>query len=278
MSAPTRPALRYYGGKWNLAPWIIEHFPEHVCYVEPFAGAASVLMRKDPSPVEVYNDADGEVVNFFRVLREQPDELIRALILTPYAREELEITLERVDDLVERARRLFVRCWMARGGARNTWKPGWRFQRTDLMRRAITTDWCDVGRLFEVVERLKAVQIEHGRALDVIKRFDAPETLFYCDPPYVAGTRSERWGSNGYHTEMTDEDHREFGDALTQIRGMAVVSGYDNELYRELFAGWEAVTRSTYTEGSSATGRPLRTEVLWISPRARAAARQGRLE
>ena len=277
-AALTRPALRYYGGKWNLAPWIIEHFPRHVGYVEPFAGAASVLVRKEPSAIEVYNDADGEVVNFFRVLREQPDVLVRALALTPYAREELEISLEPLaEDPVERARRLFVRCWFARGGARNTWRPGWRFQRADVSRRAITEDWGDVGRLFAIAERFKGVQIEHAPALEVIRRFDGPATLFYCDPPYVASTRSERWGANGYHTEMTDEDHRQLGRLLNEIQGMAVVSGYDNPLYRELFEGWESVTRGTYTEGSAMDGRPRRVEVLWISPKAQALARQGRL-
>lgn len=273
----TRPALRYYGGKWNLGPWIIQHFPAHICYVEPFAGAASVLMQKPPSRVEVYNDADGEVVNFFRVLREQPEELVRALTLTPYARAELTSTAigEASADPLERARRLYVRCWMARGGARHTWTPGWRFQRNTLMRRDIVADWCEVDRLVDVAARLRAVQIEQGAAVDVIRRFDSPDTLFYCDPPYVADTRSERWGKNGYQAEMTDGDHRAFAEVLTQIRGMALVSGYECEMYREIFAGWDVAKRSTYTEGSSAQGRPRRVECLWISPRARAAARQG---
>ncbi|MGE3463863.1 MAG: DNA adenine methylase [Pseudomonadales bacterium] len=281
MTAPakvTRPALRYYGGKWNLAPWILEHFPEHMCYVEPFGGGGSVLMRKAPSRVEVYNDLDGEVVNFFRVLREQPEELVRALTLTPYARAELELTNEPAADPLERARRLFVRCWMSRGGARHTWKPGWRFQRNTLMRRDIVADWTEVDRLVDVASRLRAVQIESGDAFDIIPRYDAPDTLFYCDPPYVVHSRSERWQKNGYRHEMAEEDHGRLAELLRGIRGMAIVSGYDTELYREAFAGWEMATRSAYTEGSSLIQRrPRRVEVLWISPAATARARQRRL-
>lgn len=116
MIAPTRPALRYFGGKWRLAPWIISHFPEHTCYVEPFAGGASVLLRKPESKVEVLNDLDGEVVNFWRVLREQTEAFIRAVELTPFSREEASLAYQVADDPLERARRLFIRSWQQRGG------------------------------------------------------------------------------------------------------------------------------------------------------------------
>lgn len=276
MSGVTRPALRYYGGKWTLAPFVIQHFPEHEAYVEPFGGAASVLLRKEPSPVEVYNDLDGEVVNFFRVLRESPEELVRRLECTPFSRGELRecesaAFEKREADPVERARWLFVRSWQGRG-APNRWRAGWRYQRSITTRTRVVDDWRDCERLFGVAERLKDVLIEEDAAFAVLTRYDTPATLFFVDPPYVADTRSTRWATNGYKHEMTDEDHRRLAAALRELTGMVVLSGYPGPLYTELYAGWDCVTRSHHAEQGKKT-----TEALWISPNARAAVRQGRL-
>lgn len=274
-----RPALRYYGGKWVLAPWIISHFPPHDSYVEPFAGAASVLLSKQPTPIEVYNDIDVEVVNFFRVLREQPDALIDALRFTPFARAELAACREQATDPVERARRTFVLSWQGRA-RRVQQAAGWRFQRLSYSRKTSPpADFAAVDRLYAIAERFRHVQIECDDAFAVIERYDQPQALFYCDPPYLHETRSERWGI-AYAQELTDEDHARLAEALSGIQGMALVSGYDSPLYRELYAGWRMVTRRAHTDRRGAlkgSGEQYRTEHLWISPNAAAAAVQGGL-
>lgn len=260
-----RPALRYFGGKFRLAPWVIAHFPEHLCYVEPFGGAMGVLLRKDPATFEVYNDLDGEVVNFFRMLREQPDELIRLITFTPYSRFEQSLSFEPTDELsdLERARRLYVRCWQSHGGGRTQWRTGWRYQVGNARGRSTLVDWNQTDHLWPIVNRLKAVQIENDDALRVIKRFDRPETLFYVDPPYLMSTRSIRWGKKAYTCEVDDDYHRQLGEALGSIQGMALVSGKPSPMYEELFAGWRRVQRTTPTDFNSFT-----VEALWISPNA----------
>jgi DNA adenine methylase len=266
----TRPALRYFGGKFRLAPWIINQFPEHACYVEPFGGAMGVLLRKAPSLFEVYNDLDGEVVNFFRMLRDRPDELIRAIELTPYARAEQILSFEdtdKVEDL-ERARRLYVRCWQSHGGGRTQWRTGWRYQVSNKRGRSTLIDWNQTDHLSEIIRRLKAVQIEQDDAIRVIQRFDRPDTLFYIDPPYLMKTRSLRWGKKAYTCELDDEYHLRLGEVLKTIQGMAIVSGKPSEMYDGLFTGWTKLQQTVPTDFQSST-----VEVLWISPKA--AGRRG---
>lgn len=269
MSAPTRPPLRYFGGKWRLSQWIIGHFPPHLCYVEAFAGGSSVLLRKPPAEYEVLNDLDGTVVTFFRVLRERTAELVRAIELTPYARAEQELAYEPTADELEIARRLYVRAWQTMGGPRTQWKSGWRFQHTDNRGKRVIDDWNSTDHLWAVAERLKVTQIERGDALTVIRRFDRADTLFYCDPPYVPDTRNDRWREKSYQHEMTDDDHRCLAETLHGIVGMAVVSGYRSPLYDQLFSDWTMVTRQEQTNNGG-----LAIECLWLSPNAVARARQ----
>ena len=116
-TAPHRPALRYHGAKWRLAPWIISCIPAaHDSYIEPFGGSAAVLLRKSRSPIEVYNDLDGDVVAFFRMLRERPDDLIRAIYWTPFAHAEQQLSRQPTDDPLERARRLYARSYLTISG------------------------------------------------------------------------------------------------------------------------------------------------------------------
>ena len=194
--APTRPALRYHGGKWKLAPWIIEHFPPHRVYVEPYGGAASVLLRKKRSYAEVYNDLDGEIVNLFRVLRNpsQARELMRVVELTPFARSEFEESYLAHGDPVEQARRTMLRSFAGFGSAMaQTHATGFR----DNTTRAGTTpahDWAGMPSAIELIaQRMRGVVVDMRPALDLIDRHDTPETLFYIDPPYIASTRSERY-------------------------------------------------------------------------------------
>lgn len=260
---PNRPILRYHGGKWRLAPWIISHFPPHRVYVEPFGGAASVLLRKDRSYAEVYNDLDGEIVNLFRVMR-QPDkakELIRLVHLTPYARTEFEESYEPTDDPVERARRTLFRSAAGYAtGSTAVYPTGFRNNTT----RAYSTpaaNWADFpAAMGAIVERLRGVVIENKPATEIVTILDGPDTLFYCDPPYVNETRNPRNAGVTYRHEMTDDDHRQLADVLRQVDGHVVLSGYGSPLYDHLYSGWHRIERPAYADGA----RP-RTEVLWLN-------------
>jgi DNA adenine methylase len=260
------PALRYYGGKFRLAPWIISHFPAHVTFVEPFGGAAGVLLRKEPSVIEVYNDLDSEVFNFFQVVRERRGDLVKALWWTPYSKQEHELSFETdIECPLERARRFFVRAWQSFGGP-STEGTGWKRQKTlwiNNPRINQREEWMvAIRNLVRVGERFRKVQLERDDALKVIQFFDTPATLFYCDPPYPGEVRS-RQHRRAYAHEFTAFDHVNLANSLQQIKGMAIVSTYPNAHYAELFAGWKCVSKQAVTTSHSAS-----TEVLYISPRA----------
>lgn len=257
-----RPALRYYGGKWQLAPWIVGNLPEHTTYVEPFGGAASVLLCKSPAFIEVYNDLSGEVVNFFRVLREQPAALFAAIDLTPYSRQEYVEAQTVTGDSVERARRLYVRSWQGRGGRPGISEPAsWHFMARATRGQTFADDWCNNQHLWAVAQRLKRVQIECDDALTVIARYDSPDTLFYIDPPYVPAARNERWALTAYAHEMDDACHRALATALHAVAGSVVLSGYPSALYDELYSDWRQVRK----DRNKADSAEKSTEVLWLS-------------
>lgn len=267
MPKMTRKAvLSYFGGKARMAAKILPYFPQHVCYCEPFGGAASLLLQKGPAYCEVYNDRYHEVVSFFEVLRTRPAELIALIELTPYAREEHARAWESTDDPLELARRLYVRSWQGRGRLGTLGKDGWRFSRTCKRSRSVVDDWRGVHHLWAIAERFRHVQIECGDAIAVIERFDAPTTLHYIDPPYVQSTRCKRWASEGYVHEMDDDAHRELARILHQVQGMVILSGYPCELYEELYGSWECVHFGALADGA-AGGSVRRVEGLWLSPR-----------
>jgi DNA adenine methylase len=276
---PRRPVLRYHGGKWRLAPWIISHFPPHRVYVEPFCGAASVLLQKPRAFGEVINDLDGEICNLFRVLREPvaAKDLINALRLTPFAREEFDAAYNRdCLDSVERARRLMVRSFMGFNPGKIT-RTGFR---GDVMRTVTPAmDWAGLpAALPAVVERLRGVTIEHKDAIELAQSHDTPDTLIYCDPPYVRATRTSlRWPSErAYKFEMTDADHRDMAAALRQTRSMIVVSGYRSDLYDELFDGWERMDRTASVSTNRGSGS--RMESIWMNRAATQARGQQSLQ
>lgn len=263
-SKPTRPALRYHGGKWALSDWIIGYFPDHTCYCEAFGGGASVLLNKSPAYVEVYNDLNGDVVNFFRVLRERPAELFAAIDLTPYSRQEYLSSQTMDGDEVERARRFYAWSWQGRARAGVVEPGGWRFMSRDSRKYTPVDDWNNNQHLWAVARRLKQVQIENDDALSVIKRFDTPTTLHYVDPPYVQSTRGKRWSLAGYACEMSDDQHRELAAILRSVEGKVILSGYPSPLYDELYPEWRRVDRLVYKDN----GGGASTECLWISPNA----------
>jgi DNA adenine methylase len=268
MTAITRPVMRYHGGKFRLAPWIISHFPTHTVYVEPFGGAASVLMRKPRSHGEVYNDLDGEVVNVMRVLRDDAlrNKLIEALAFTLYACKEFELAWESSDDPVERARRTLIRAEMGFGSAgatKNT--TGFRIDTKRNSCNAMRV-WARIpDRLAAFGQRLQGVLIENRPAFDVLTDHDTENTLFYVDPPYVHSTRKMRYSAY-YRHEMRDEDHQQLLTAMLELEGMVILSGYSHAMYENMLGGWQRVETQSSISGNRGAG--IRTEVLWISPRA----------
>ncbi len=250
-----------------IAPWIISHFPDHSTYIEPFGGGASILLRKSPAPFEVLNDLDSNVVNYFRVLRERPLELRRAIEFTPFSREEVYASCELSGDPLEDARRFHVRAWQTQHGAPHMGRNGWRFgRRGGNDKRSAVDDWNDVERLPAIAARLKNVQIENDDALKVIARFDNPRALIFCDPPYLISTRSRRWGMKGYRLEMDEDAHRKLAEVLAGVKGMAVVAGYPSEMYDKLYAGW--MVRSHSIKSSRGGKSSDRTECVWLHPEA----------
>lgn len=263
IDAPKRPALRYYGGKWKLAPWIISYFPEHKNYVEPCGGAASVLLQKPRSPLETYNDLDGGVVNFFRVLRDKPEELIRKIKLTPWARAEYEGCRVPSGDDVERARQFFVSGWMSISGMAHEKSTGWRA--TSYHGESFTPHGFQYEHtkkiLQTVADRFSGVQIENNDARYVVERFGMnADALIYFDPPYVAETRVN---ATQYRVECGSGFHGEMAELLRSAPGYVIVSGYACPLYTDLYEhrGWQRVDIDAATNGAN------RVESLWLSPR-----------
>lgn len=254
----SRPILRYHGGKWRLAPWIMSFFPKHRIYVEPFGGAGSVLLQKSRSYMDVYNDLDGEIVNLFMVARDLGENLVSAIELTPYSREEFTMAYEVTADPVERARRLVVRSFMGHGSNSNHRISGFR-RHSRQSGTSPCHDWRNYPpALIEIIERLQGVVIENRAALDVISEQDCLDTLFYLDPPYVFATRDK---GTDYNFEMNDEQHREFARDLRDLKGMVVLSGYPCDLYDvELFSDWQRFERKAMADGALE-----RTEVVWVN-------------
>ncbi|MDO5289355.1 MAG: DNA adenine methylase [Pseudomonadota bacterium] len=259
----TRSVLRYFGGKWQIAPWVISHLPAHRVYVEPFGGAASVLLRKPRSRIEVYNDLDEEIVGLFRLLQDpvQCARLIRLLRRTPYARAEFERAFAPTADPLERARRAIVRAYMAfhHEALFNLGKTTFADARHRSGNHCKAHEWASYPRhLVRVCQRLQGVVIERRDALEVLRAQDSPDTLFFVDPPYLPSTRSQ----SGYRHELDHGQHVALLERLLTIRGRAVVAGYPSQLYDQMLQGWQRVERPHRAAGS----RRPRTEVLWIKP------------
>jgi DNA adenine methylase len=259
-------AFGWYGGKFNHLGWLLPLLPESHHYCEPFAGSAAVLLNREPSPVETYNDIDGEVVNFFRVLRNHKEELTEAIGLTPFSREEFYHAInshgEPLSDL-ERARRFFVRARQTRTGLAQTASLG-RWANCKNTSRAgmsgVVSRWLgSIEALPEIAERLLRVQIENRPAEDMLRLYDSEETLFYCDPPYVHATRGD---SKAYGFELDDEAHRALASLLRSCRGRVAISGYPCELMDALYHDWQ---RHESPEKNCHSIKQPRREALWTN-------------
>lgn len=261
-------AFGWYGGKFNHLNWLLPLLPETDHYCEPFGGSAAVLLNRPPSPVETYNDIDGEVVNFFKVLREQKDELIYAIGMTPFSREEFKLAIQKSEgreDIpnIEKARRFFVRARQVRTGLAQTASNG-RWANCLLTSRAgmagAVSRWLgSVEALEHIASRLLRVQIENDDACAVIQRYNSNKTLFYCDPPYPHAARGDK---NAYGFEMTDMEHIRLAAVLHKVKGKVAISGYHCALMNELYGDWnifEAPSKMALSIKSE------RTEVLWTN-------------
>ena len=259
-----KPVLKYPGSKWRLAEWIVSLMPPHKSYLEPFFGSGAVFFKKPPSRIETINDLDGEIINLFRCIREQPEELMRAVACTPYSRGEYEQAWDHFKaggqvrpDGIEAARLTLVRYWQAHGST-VVYKGGWKNDRAGREYAYDVRYWRQLPeRIAAVAERLKDAQIEQSPAVDVIRRFRHPDVLIYADPPYMLHTRKGKQ----YIVEMAEEaQHIELLDALKEHPGPVILSGYDNDLYNEHLQGWKKLHRRAQAEGGA-----VRTETVWLN-------------
>ncbi len=256
----------WYGGKFNHLDWLLPLLPAAHHYCEPFAGSAAVLLNRIPAPVETCNDIDGEVVNFFRVLREEPLELARVIALTPFSREEFHRAIADepgVENKLERARRFYVRARQARTGLAQTASLG-RWANCKNTSRAgmsgVVSRWLGgVEGLPEIGLRLLRVQIENRPATDVIRLYDGPNTLFYCDPPYLHDTRGD---SNAYGFEMSHPEHIALAAVLHRCTGKVAISGYRNDLMDKLYKDWR---RFDAPPKQCHSIKKMRQECLWMN-------------
>ncbi len=267
----TRPIRKkivfgWYGGKFSHLDWLLPLLPASHHYCEPFAGSAAVLLNREPSPIETYNDIDGDVVNFFKVLRNKRDALTEAIGLTPFSREEyykaLPLNGKTASDL-ERARRFFVRARQTRTGLAQTATLG-RWANCKNTSRAgmsgVVSRWLgSIEALPEIAERLLRVQIENRPALEIIELYDSPTTLFYCDPPYLHSTRGD---SKAYGFELDESEHTNLASALSKCEGRVAVSGYRCDLMDTFYEGWnrfDALPKITHSI------KQFRQECLWMN-------------
>lgn len=261
-----RIVFGWYGGKFSHLDWLLPLLPECHHYCEPFAGSAAVLLNRETSPVETYNDIDGEVVNFFKILRDKREALTEAIALTPFSREEFYNALAHDETSlsdIERARLFFIRARQTRTGLAQTASLG-RWANCKNTSRAgmsgVVSRWLgSVEGLPEIAARLLRVQIENRPALEIIKLYDSPTSLFYCDPPYVHSTRGDH---KAYGFEMEEEEHVKLAWALSRVKGKVAISGYRCALMDRLYKGWK---RFDATPKQAHSIKQVRQESLWMN-------------
>lgn len=247
--------LKYPGGKWRIAEWVISHFPLHKVYVEPFFGSGGVFFNKAPSYLETINDINGEVVNLFKVCREHAEELAKAVYFTPFSREEFKNCYQIEGDEIERARRTLVRYNQSFGTSNSSYN-SWKHSQTANSPRC-PLQWNEIPeKMLNIVGRLKNVQIENVNALELITRYDNADTLLYLDPPYLMGLRKR----NLYKNEMRDSEHIEMLELIKRSKSRICISAYDSELYNKYLRDWYTDTKATIAQ----RGLP-RTEKLYMN-------------
>lgn len=249
--------LKYPGAKNRLAKWINEYIPKHNVYLEPFFGSGAVFFNKDRCHIETINDLNDEVVNFFRVVREKPEQLYSALEMTPYSRSEYIASYIQCDNDtdIEKARKFCVKCWQGFGCA-NRYQNGFKSGQQSNSPNPAKAFSELPGTILLAAERLKGVQIENLPANELLKRYDTEDVFVYCDPPYLHSTRKGYL----YKHEMSNQEHIELLNILKEHPGRILLSGYDNELYNEILQGWKKVHKATTAECGL-----KRIETLWMN-------------
>lgn len=253
-----RSIIKYPGSKWSIADWIIGYIPKHHTYLEPFFGSGAVLFNKERSDIETVNDLDGDIVNLFSWIRNDPERLAREIYYTPYSRRVYEEAIRNEEEeSLNRALQFCIRCNMGHGYRTNGHKVGWKVDVQGREKAYAANDWRTLPeRLIEAADRLRGVQIEQMAAVDLIRRYNFKDVLIYCDPPYLLETRGRRQ----YRYELEREQHEELLACLLEHKGPVLISGYESEFYNESLAGWEKVHKSVTAQGGL-----KREEVLWMN-------------
>lgn len=251
--------MKYPGSKWSIADWIINFFPEHHSYLEPFFGSGAVLFNKQRSNIETVNDLDGRVVNLFECIKTDPEKLARLIYLTPYSREVYEKAYqENPEDKFEMALNFYIKLNMGHGFRTTGEKVGWKNDVQGRERAYAAKNWCDLPEmLLEAAERLRGVQIENRPAIELMDRFNYKNVLVYLDPPYMPEVRHGKQ----YKCEMFDhESHEEILEAAKAHKGPVLISGYDTELYNDMLRGWHKKETTSYSQVCS-----KKQEILWMN-------------
>ena len=253
-----KAVMKYPGSKWSIAKWIIDLFPEHHSYLEPFLGSGAVLFNKSRSNIETVNDLDGNVVNLFEWIKKDPERLAREIYYTPYARQIYDKAFKAVPEGdFEKAVNFYIRLNMGHGFRTTGEKVGWKNDVQGRERAYASQDWVNLpDKIIVAAERLRGVQIENKPAADLIQRFNYPNVLIYCDPPYVLGTRHGKQ----YKQEMEDKDHEQLLEVLLQHKGPVLLSGYESDLYNTMLKNWYRKETVCYSQACS-----KKKEVLWLS-------------
>lgn len=264
MELKTRAVLKYPGSKWRIANWIINHFPKHHTYLEPYFGSGAIFFNKPQSAIETINDLDWEVCNLFTCIRKDSQRLSSMVLMTPFSRDCYEDTFKlgmgdllKEIDPYEKARQFLIKCWQGHGFRTNGYKVGWKNDVQGRENMYAAYNWYRLpGWIIGIVDRLKQVQIENRPAIEVIKRHKYPKVLVYADPPYLLSTRTGKQ----YKHEMSEQDHVELLETLLQHPGPVIISGYETDLYNHTLKGW---TKSQI-QGSAEHGK-IRVETIWMN-------------
>lgn len=251
--------LSYPGSKWNIARQIVDLLPAHHTYVEPFFGSGAIFFNKAPAAIETINDLDSDIPNLFRCIRENPEELARLVAATPFSREEYDLRFDssNIEDPYEKARSFLIKCWQGYGFRTNKYKVGWKHDVSGRESMYALWNWYRLPAwIMETTERLRKVQIEHARAMDIIKRYNNKNVCIYVDPPYLLDTRS----GVQYKHEMTGAEHVELLKELCSSRSKILISGYEHPMYEEYLGEW-----NHFSFNCTAEHGKRRTEHLWTN-------------